>query len=206
MNRNIALIGYSGHAYVVFDIFFSQGMTVSAYTEVEEKNENPFVLSYLGNESEPSVLEKLKAYNYFVALGDNQARRRVSEYLVANIGNPETALHKTAIISRSMNAGSGVMIAPRAVINAKAVIGNGTIVNTGCIVEHECTIGDYAHIAPGAILCGNVKIGHGTLIGAGAVVLPGITIGNNSIIGAGAVVTKNIGDNIKTMGNPSRQI
>jgi sugar O-acyltransferase (sialic acid O-acetyltransferase NeuD family) len=206
MNKNIALIGYSGHSYVVFDIFFSQGMTVSAYTEVKEKEDNPFVLSYLGNEKNSITLEKLKAYNYFVAVGDNQVRKKISEYLHPHLGSPETALHKSAIISRSMNAGYGVMISPRATVNAKALIGNGVILNTGCIVEHECSVGNYAHIAPGAILLGNVSVGEGTLIGAGAVVLPGISIGKNCIIGAGAVVTKNVGDNIKTAGNPSRQL
>lgn len=206
MNKTIALIGYSGHAYVVFDIFFSQGLIVSAYAEKEAKKEDPFMLSYLGNEQEASTIEKLKAYNHFVCIGDNKTREKVSEYLIKEIGNPETALHKSAIVSRSMNAGTGVMIGPRAVINAKSFIGTGTIINTGSIIEHECTIGNYAHIAPGVTLCGNISIGDRTLIGAGSVILPGVTIGKDVIIGAGSVVTKNISDNSKYAGNPARQI
>src|SRR5687767_13085400 len=107
----IALIGYSGHAYVVFDIFFSQGIMVSAYCDKQEKKENPFMLSYLGSESDVSTIEKLKQYGYFVCIGDNGVRRDVSENLIKLLGEPENALHKTAILSRSINCGMGVMFA-----------------------------------------------------------------------------------------------
>ena len=202
--KNIALIGYSGHAYVAFEIFFSQGQIVSAYTDVEEKQNNPYILKWLGNENEVVVIEKLKDYNYFVSIGDNSLRQKISIKLIAEIGLPENALHKSAIISRSMNAGYGNMFAPRVVINPQVQIGNGVICNTGCIIEHECVIGDYAHIAPGAVLCGNVKVGEGSFVGAGAVVKPGVIVGKNVIIGAGTVVLKNIDDNKKVVGNPQR--
>ncbi|MFI5204424.1 MAG: N-acetylneuraminate synthase, partial [Flavobacteriales bacterium] len=127
----IALIGYSGHAFVVFDIFFSQGITVSAYCEKEEKKENPFMLAYLGDEAKEATIEKLKQYGYFVCLGDNATRRKITDYLLPLVGEPENALHKTAILSRSINCGTGVMFGPRCVVNAKTEIGNGVILNTG---------------------------------------------------------------------------
>lgn len=204
--KNIALIGYSGHAYVAFEIFFSQGQIVSAYTEVEEKPNNPYVLKWLGNENDSAVIEKLKGYDYFVSIGDNALRQKISNKLITEIALPQNALHKSAIISRSMNAGHGNMFAPRVVINPQVKIGNGVICNTGSIIEHECTIGDYVHIAPGAILCGNVSVGHGSFIGAGAVVKPGVKIGNNVIVGSGTVVISDIPDNKKVVGNPQRMI
>lgn len=202
--KNIALIGYSGHAYVVYETFFSQGQTVSAYTEREDKAQNPYSLKWLGNENDATVITLLKSYSYFVSIGDNQLRKQITEKLVSKIGVPENALHKTAIISRSINAGYGNLYAPRVVINPQVTIGNGVICNTGCIIEHECIIGDYAHIGPGSVLCGNVHVGDGTLIGAGSVVKPGIKIGKNVLIGAGSVVVKNIDDNTKIAGNPAR--
>jgi len=204
--KTIALIGYSGHSYVAFEIFFSQGQIVTAYTEPEAKLLNPYALTWLGDEKNESTLEKLQQYQYFVCIGDNHTRRKVSEFLISKIGEPENALHKSAIVSRSLYSGTGNMIASRVVINPQVKIGNGIILNTGCIVEHECIIHDYAHIAPGAVLCGNVEVGENTLIGAGAVVLPGIKIGKNAIIGAGAVVTRNVPDDMKMAGNPSRQL
>lgn len=204
--KNIALIGYSGHAYVAFEIFFSQGQIVSAYTERIEKSENPYALKWLGNEADDAVIELLKNYSYFVSIGDNTLRKRISEKLIPVLGLPENALHKTAIISRSMNSGTGNMFAPRVVINPLVKIGNGVICNTACVIEHECIINDYVHIAPGAILCGNVTVGEGSFIGAGAVVKQGVTIGKNVIVGAGTVVIKDIVDNTKVIGNPQRII
>ncbi len=204
--KNIALIGYSGHAYVAFEIFFSQGQIVSAYTERIEKSENPYALKWLGNEADDAVIELLKIYSYFVSIGDNTLRKRISEKLIPVLGLPENALHKTAIISRSMNSGTGNMFAPRVVINPLVKIGNGVICNTACVIEHECIINDYVHIAPGAILCGNVTVGEGSFIGAGAVVKQGVTIGKNVIVGAGTVVIKDIVDNTKVIGNPQRII
>ena len=204
--KNIALIGYSGHAYVAFEIFFSQGQIVSAYTERIEKSENPYALKWLGNEADDAVIELLKNYSYFVSIGDNTLRKRISEKLIPVLGLPENALHKTAIISRSMNSGTGNMFAPRVVINPLVKIGNGVICNTACVIEHECIINDYVHIAPGAILCGNVTVDEGSFIGAGAVVKQGVTIGKNVIVGAGTVVIKDIVDNTKVIGNPQRII
>lgn len=204
--KNIALIGYSGHAYVAFEIFFSQGQIVSAYTERIEKSENPYALKWLGDEADDAVIELLKIYSYFVSIGDNTLRKRISEKLIPVLGLPENALHKTAIISRSMNSGTGNMFAPRVVINPLVKIGNGVICNTACVIEHECIINDYVHIAPGAILCGNVTVGEGSFIGAGAVVKQGVTIGKNVIVGAGTVVIKDIVDNTKVIGNPQRII
>ena len=202
--ENIALIGYSGHAYVVFEIFFSQGQIVSAYTDVEEKKNNPYALKWLGNESDSDVIEKLKAYSYFVGIGDNQLRSKISTKLISEIGNPENALHKSAIISRSINTGSGNMFAAGVIINSQVKIGNGIICNTGCIIEHECVIDDYAHIAPGATVCGNVTIGKGSFVGANSVIKEGVTVGQNVIIGAGSVIIRDVADNQKVVGNPHR--
>jgi sugar O-acyltransferase (sialic acid O-acetyltransferase NeuD family) len=204
--KNIALIGYSGHAYVAFEIFFSQGMIVSAYTDLQEKASNPFALKYLGSESDAAVLDELKKYTYFVATGDNKLRRSISQKLEPLLGPAENALHKTAIISRSMNAGSGNMFAPRCVINPLVRIGNGVICNTGSIIEHECVLHDFVHVAPGAILCGDVTVGEGTFVGAGSVVRQGIRIGSNVMIGAGTVVVKDVPDNCTVIGNPQKMI
>jgi sugar O-acyltransferase (sialic acid O-acetyltransferase NeuD family) len=201
--KTICLIGYSGHAFVVYDCFFSQGQIVTAYTEAAEKKLNPFGLKYLGNELD--VLEELKGYDYFVAVGDNALRLKISLNL-NKLGSPVTALHKTAVISRNIQCGDGIMFGPRVIVNSLAEIGTGTILNSGCIVEHESKIGNYVHIAPGAVLCGNVTVGDGTLIGANAVIKPGINIGANVIIGVGAVVLNDVADNLTMVGNPAHKL
>jgi sugar O-acyltransferase (sialic acid O-acetyltransferase NeuD family) len=204
--RETALIGYSGHAYVAADIFLSAGKKVTAYCDKEEKTFNPFNLKYLGPESVSSVIETLKDYDYFIALGDHEIRKRIFYILQTVLGVPANAVHPSATISSSVQLASGIFIAANATINPLVKIGNGAICNTSCSIDHECIIGDFAHIAPGAVLCGNVKIGEGSFVGANSVIRQGITIGKDVVIGAGAVVIKNIPDGAVMAGNPQKSL
>lgn len=203
MERPIAIIGYSGHAYVVIDALQSAGKCVTAYCDGEKKAANPFALTYLGRETE--AIEELKQFDYFASVGDNRIRRKIAEFMESMIHRPAiTVIHPSAVIAQSVQAGHGVLVCAGALINPLAVIGNGAICNTGAIVEHECRIGEYVHIAPGAVLCGAVNIGNNTFVGANSVIRQGITIGANVIIGAGSVVTKDIPDGAQVIGNPAR--
>lgn len=201
-NKDIAIIGYSGHSYVVLEILQDMGRTSSHYCEISQKEKNPYQLNYLGNENDPQVIEQLAAFECFVAIGDNKLRESTFKKLAGQ--SFINAIHPSARISGTAKIGKGTMIGTNVIVNAQAMIGNGVICNTGCIIEHECIIGDYAHIAPGAVLCGNVSIGSGTFVGANSVVRQGISIGKNVTIGAGTVVTKNIPDDCRMAGNPPR--
>jgi sugar O-acyltransferase (sialic acid O-acetyltransferase NeuD family) len=200
--KSTVLIGYSGHSYVAFDIFYSQDQIVRAYTDKEKKSINPFELEWLGDENNSTVIEKLKSFNYFVSVGNNSLREKISKKLISEIGLPVNAIHKNATIGSKVAIGHGNMFATGVIINPMVRIGNGVICNTGSIIEHDCIIGNYAHIAPGAVLCGNVKVGEGSFVGANSVIKQGIEIGKNVIIGAGSVVLKDIPCDTIVYGNP----
>lgn len=205
--KSVILIGYSGHAFVAYDIFEKMGWSVAGYCDREEKTFNPFQIPYLGSEKEASFFEKFANLPYFIAIGDNAARAQVFQFLKAqNLPLPVTATHPSAQIGRGAKIGAGVMLAANAVINPLAEIGSGVICNTGCVIEHECRVDDFAHIAPGAVLAGNVAVGKNTFIGAGAVIKQGIKIGENVIVGAGAVVIRDVPDGATVAGNPARQM
>lgn len=202
----LSLIGYSGHAFVVYDIFCSQNQMVSAYCEVKPKEHNPFGLVYLGPETDANTQALLSSYRYFVAIGNNGIRAKVQSFLTATLKQtPVNAIHAQAYVAVQVKLGDGVMVGAKAVVNPLSVIGNGVICNTGAVIEHECVVGDFAHIAPNATLCGNVTVGRGSFIGAGAVVKEGINIGNNTIVGAGAVVIRHVPDGTIVVGNPQRE-
>ena len=204
-SNNIILIGYSGHAFVAYDILLSTGNKAYAYCDSTEKQNNPFGLKYLGSENTQNAQDELMKNIFFIAIGDNNIRQKIYEDLAAQQMFPCNAIHQSAIVSSSaIVMDNGIMISAGVTINALATIGNGAICNTNCIIEHECEIGHFAHIGPGAILCGNVKIGENTFVGAGAVIKQGMKIGNNVIIGAGAIVVKNVPDNVTIMGNPAK--
>lgn len=202
LKKPVAIIGYSGHAYVIIDILLSAGRLVTAYCDSKENPANPFHLQYLGKEQE--VINKLKKFDFFTCVGHNSIREKIHMQMTKLLGSPINAIHPSAVISSSVKMEDGIMIAANATINPLVELGKGVICNTSCSIDHECIIGDFVHIAPGAVLCGNVKVGKSTFVGANAVIRQGITIGNNVIIGAGTVVVKDIPDNTIVVGNPQK--
>ncbi len=203
--QKVAIIGYSGHAYVVIEAALASGIQIIGYYNRQEDEVNPYNLPFLG--SERASLIGLMGNQWFVSIGDNQTRRSVYEFVIGNIITiPPSIIHPTAFISKSCSLGNGSFIGTNVIIHPMVTIGNGVICNSGCIVEHECTIGDFCHISPGAVLCGNVKVGENSWIGANSVVKQGIQIGKDVVIGAGSVVLRDVLDGTTMVGNPAKPL
>lgn len=204
LKKPVAIVGYSGHSYVIIDILLNAGRLVTAYCDQEEKASNPYHLQYLGKESE--VIDRLKKFDFFACIGHNGIREKVHTQLSQYLGNPINAIHPSAVISASVRMGDGIMIAANATLNPLVELGRGVICNTSTSIDHECIIGDFTHIAPGAVLCGNVIVGRSSFIGANSVIRQGIHIGDNVVIGAGSVVIKDVPDNTTVIGNPAKKL
>ncbi len=194
------LYGGSGHAKVVLDCLYAQGVTVRGLFD-----DNPNLVHFrdiplwgaYDAEIEPD--EKL-----IIAIGNNHIRRSIARQVVHPFGK---AVHPSATISRFAAAiGEGTVIFHQSVIQADSVIGKHCIINTAATIDHDCRLDDFVHLSPNATLCGNVTVGEGTHIGASATVIPGVTIGKWCVIGAGAVVTRNIPDYSVAMGVPARVV
>ena len=207
MKKGVILIGYSGHAYVICDIFRSQKTEIIGYCENKEKALNPFNLPYFGTENSEKGLKMLQQNDYFIAIGNNQIRQKIYQNLTTQqLQAPTKAIHLNTVISDSAIIAKGTMVAANVTINALAKIGKGVICNTACVIEHKCQIGDFVHIAPGTVLAGNVTIGEASFVGANAVVKQGVRIGENVTIGAGSVIIKDIPNDAVVVGNPGKII
>lgn len=202
LKRPVAVVGYSGHSYVIIDILLNAGRMVTAYCDSDKKDKNPYQLEYLGKENE--VLDALRGFDYFIGVGHNGIRRKIFQQLVEHLGRPINAIHPSSVISASVELKNGIMISANATINPLVSLGHGVICNTSCSIDHECVIEDFAHVAPGAVLCGNVTVGAGSFVGANAVIRQGVRVGKNVTIGAGTVVIRDIPDNTMVVGNPQR--
>lgn len=205
-DKEIILIGYSGHAYVVADAILDNGLSILGYSDKEETNSNPYNLAYLGCEKETDFIGWSREVYFALGIGDNKLRQNISNLIEKKGKLVKTIIDKTAVISRNVSIGSGSFINRNVTVNALAMIGKNVILNTGCIIEHECIIHDAVHIAPGAVLAGNVIIGERSFVGANTVVKQGVIVGKDVVIGAGSVIIANIPDGKKIVGNPGRII
>lgn len=204
--KDIVLVGYSGHSFVVAEVLEQLGYTIKGYFDKEPVTRNIMNIPYLGFEGNSEDLNKIKGSLVFPSIGDNRIRRKVFLFLRENDLVIPTAISCKSNVSSYSVIDEGVLVCQGACINPFAIIGKGSVINTGAIVEHECEIDSFVHIAPGAVLAGNVKVGEGSFVGANAVIKQGVTIGKNTIIGAGAVVLNNVDDNQTLVGNPAKKL
>lgn len=204
--KDIVIIGYSGHAYVVIDALIELNWPIKYYAEINKTRINPFNLQYQGNEQSPEFNGWDLSLSYVLGIGDNRIRESIGSNILERSKDLLTIIHPFSNISKKTEVGKGVLISKGALVNPLVSIHDFVILNTGCIIEHECTIEQAAHIAPGAVLAGNVYVGKRSFVGANAVVKQGVRIGDDVVIGAGSVILKDIPDGSIFVGNPAHVI
>ena len=205
-DKDVILVAYSGHAYVVAETILDNGFNIIGYSDKEKAKTNPYDLIYLGFEKENDFFGWSREISFVLGIGDNKLRQKVANIIEAKGKQIQTIIHNTAHISKNVIIESGTFINKNVTVNSLAKVGKYAILNTGCIIEHECILLDAVHIAPGAILAGNVTVGERSFVGANAVIKQGIKIGNDVVIGAGSVIIQDVPDGKKVVGNPGRII
>jgi len=207
MMRKLAVIGASGHGKVVADIAESCGWGKvdffdDAYATEAAVNGCWSVRGRIAD----FMLVSSSYTSVFVAIGNNDTRRKVSEIMLANDIDLATLIHPAAVVSRYAQIGAGSIVIAGAVVNAYAVIGRGAIINTCASVDHDCHLGDYVHVSPGAHLAGGVKVGDNSWVGIGSCIKHQVTVGAGVIVGAGAVVINDVLDDLTIAGVPARPL
>ena len=159
LDKDVVLVGYSGHSYVVAEAAILSNMNLKYYSEIDKAITNPFKLEYLGFEKELSFKGWDNKYSFILGLGSNKLRLEAFNLIKSKGLEIQNVIHESASISKNSSLGLGNFVARNASINPFAKIKDCCIINTGAIVEHECIIETGVHIAPGAVLAGNVTIG-----------------------------------------------
>ena len=205
--KPIAIIGEGGHSKVIRDLIESAGEYEIRYI-LDDKYDEPVMLNGITFASISYAHQLIAEKNpyFFIAIGDNAARKKIDEELLAAHAHFAALIHPSALISPSAILGDGTAVMANSIVNADAAIGRHSIINSSSVIEHDNRIGDFVHISPGGILAGNVQVGNGTHIGARAAVIPGVRIGEWSIVGAGSVINRDLPDSVTAVGVPARII
>lgn len=186
MKKKVIIIGAGGHGRVISDIILACGDEVIGFID-DSKDVKINGFNYLGS---MSGVEKYKDNLFIIAIGNNEIRNRIAkEYPHLNY---YTAIHPSAVISRSASIGAGTCVMPNVTVNSMAKIGEHCIINSGAVVEHDCKIADFVHLSPHVAVGGIVSIGEMSHIGIGTSVVNEVRICKNVIVGAGGAVNRDI--------------
>ena len=148
----------------------------------------------------------LLRHRFFVAIGNNIARRRFASKVRQAGGQTETLIYPGCFVSPTAHIGSGTVLVGGNMVFTCANIGEDVLVDPDTTVGADSMIEDGAYLSPGCHLGSGVVCRGESFLGAGAVVVPNITIGRRAIVGAGAVVIRDIPDGKLAVGNPAKVI
>ena len=99
-DKEVILVGYSGHAYVVADSILDNGLNIAGYSDKEEANLNPYSLTYLGFEKESDFIGWIKDIPFVLGIGDNKLRQNIANLIEKKGKAVQTIIDKTAVISK----------------------------------------------------------------------------------------------------------
>ena len=206
LNNKLIILGSGGHSKVVIDIVKQN----SDYEIIGliDNNVGGEVLDIpvIGTDEELDNIFESGIKNAFVAIGNNNIRKKLLIKLKKIGFNLINVISKNAIISESVKMGRGILIMPGAVVNSSSQVYDGCIINTNSSVDHDCTIEEYTHIAPGCTIAGSVKIGKKCFLGVGSKVIDGIEIQDETIIGAGTTIIESMEGYSTIVGTPGKII
>ena len=80
--KTIALIGYSGHSFVVAETLIELGFKLDFYTDQKELTYNPYGLKYLGCETDHDFQGWELDVTYALGIGNNRLREKTAQIVV----------------------------------------------------------------------------------------------------------------------------
>jgi len=206
VTRRVLVFGASGHGKVVADVARAAGHELAGFVDDDPERQAAGLwgLPVIGWDECVRRGDDLGRPVIALGIGDNRARERVFERVLADGFEVVTVVHPSAVVAPRARLGDGVVVMALAAVNPDAEVAAGAVLNTGCVVEHDCRVGRFAHLSPSSALGGGVAIGDRVHLGLGAVVLPLVKVGADARVGAGAVVHRAVAPGVTVAGVPAR--
>jgi sugar O-acyltransferase (sialic acid O-acetyltransferase NeuD family) len=201
MKKKLIIIGAGGFAKAVIDSLNFEKYDVIGFID-SFKTGSHQGYPILGNTL--NSIQEFHTYNYFIAIGDPDARAYWMEKIKELSLKTINVIDKTSIVSKKVLLGTCIYIGKMAIVNCDSRLEDGVVINTRALIEHGNYISYCSNISTNVVLNGDVFIGEKTFIGSCTVVNGQLKIGNSSIVGSGSVVIRNIPDCVVVAGSPTR--
>ena len=110
-----------------------------------------------------------------VAIGNpalRQSWQQVLEQVAAPLG---VVLHPRAIVNATVQLGPGSVVLAGAVVNANASLHQGVLVNSGAVLDHAAMCGAYSQLGVNAAMAGGSRLGPLACLAPGEVLACGQT-------------------------------
>lgn len=154
-----------------------------------------------------TIVEYMPKPNDALALGiaSPAAKRKLVPLLKARGAAFETVIHPYAYLGRHNTLGEGVIVYGGFSMSVNVEIGDFvTLLGTG--LGHDVRVGAYSTVSACCNIMGNVTLGSGVFVGGNVAIAPHVRIGDDAYLCLGSVVMKDVGNGVKVMGNPAREI
>ncbi len=117
-----------------------------------------------------------------------------------------TVIHPNASVSKFASVGRNVLLMAGVVVTSNTVISDHVCVLPNSVIHHDTVVGEWTLIGSNVVIAGNVKVGKNCYIGSGTNIMNGLEIGEGSLVGLGANVIRNVHQQSRVAGNPSKEI
>lgn len=200
--KMLIIIGAGGHALSVLASYGAQNSVAGFIDENKcgEFCDYPILAKSIGEVKDPAQ------YCYFIAIGDNETRKRFYVELVEKGLEVISIIDKSAIVDKNVKIGKGNFIGKLAVIVSGSEIGDNNLINSKALIEHGCKLGSHINISTNATLNGEVVVEDGVFFGSSAVCNGQKRLGENALIGSGAVVVDDVEPGVTVVGVPAKKL
>ena len=210
--KNIVVFGAGNTARVVIEVIEAEGKyNISGLIVAEKEKDGKKVAGnkIIGCDADLSdFLFRNGATGGIVAVGDNCLRKKIADNIIDLFPNFVfvSAVHPSAVISKSACIGDGSMIMAGVIINNNGRIGRHCLLNTNSSIDHDSIMEDYSSVAPGVVVGGCSSLGECSAVSLGAKVINGVRIGEHTVVGAGSTVLNDIPPYTIGYGTPCKAV
>ncbi len=141
-----------------------------------------------------------------LAIGDIEARRRITDRLQGLGARFLSLIHRTAYIDNRAEVGNGCIIYPFVTIMNDAKVGDFVSMNIYSSAGHDVQIGRFCNLSPYATMNGFSVLEDEVLLGTHASVLASRRVGRGSKVSANSVVTHDVRPYTVVFGVPGKHV